>query len=78
MPVILMEEDYHRWLDAAEKEPEDLLALLKPFPAEEMEAIDVSKAVNSPKNEGPECIEPEKDSGFGVQGSGEEDEPTLF
>jgi len=59
MPVILMEEDYKRWLDAAEKEPEDLLAMLRPFPAQEMEAVEVSKLVNSPKNEGPECIEPE-------------------
>src|SRR5207253_5080508 len=68
MPVILMEEDYQRWLDPAEKEPEDLLALLKPFPAEEMEAVEVTKLVNSPKNDGPECIEPEKGSGFSVQG----------
>jgi putative SOS response-associated peptidase YedK len=77
MPVILMEEDYQRWLDAAEREPEDLLSMLKPFPGEEMEAVEVSKAVNSPRNQGPECIEPqEKGSGFGVGGSGEE--PTLF
>ncbi len=76
MPVILMEEDYQRWLDAAEKEPEDLLSMLKPFPAEEMEAIEVSKAVNNPKNEGTECIEPDKGSEFEVGGS--EDEPTLF
>jgi len=58
-----MEEDYQRWLDAAEREPEDLLSMLKPFSVEEMEAIEVSKAVNSPKNEGPDCIKPpEKDT----------------
>jgi len=76
MPVILMEEDYRRWLEAAEKEPGELVSLLKPFPAEQMEAIEVSRAVNSPKNEGPECIEPEEGSEFGVGGS--EDEPMLF
>ena len=65
MPVILIEEDYQRWLDVAEKEPEDLLSMLKPFPDDAMEAIEVSKAVNSPKNEGPDCIEPrEKDTLF--------------
>ena len=78
MPVILIEEDYRRWLEAAEKEPDDLLSMLKPFPAEAMEAVEVSRAVNSPKNEGPQCIEPEKGSGFGVQGSGEEKQPRLF
>src|SRR6266850_717729 len=74
MPVILMEEDYHRWLDAAETEPDDLLSMLKPFPAEEMEAVEVSKLVNSPKNEGPECIEPDKGPSFDAARL-EEDEP---
>ncbi|HEV8292009.1 MAG TPA: SOS response-associated peptidase [Tepidisphaeraceae bacterium] len=77
MPVILMEEDYQCWLDATEREPDDLLSMLKPFPAEEMEALEVSKLVNSPKNEGPECIEPDKGSAFETPTS-EEDEPGLF
>src|SRR5688572_28328306 len=70
MPVILMEEDYQRWLEAAEMEPEELVSMLKPFAAEEMEAVEVSRRVNSPKNEGPELIEPEvKGSGFEGEGS---------
>jgi putative SOS response-associated peptidase YedK len=58
MPVILMEEDYQRWLDTSEKDPDELLSMLKPFPADQMEAFEVSKNVNSPKNDGPECITP--------------------
>jgi putative SOS response-associated peptidase YedK len=77
MPVILMEEDYQRWLDAAEKEPDELLSLLKPFPAEQMEAVEVSRAVNSPKNEGPECIEPGAQPSE-PKGMASDDEPTLF
>jgi len=77
MPVILMEEDYRRWLDAAEKEPEELIALLRPFPAEQMEAIEVSKAVNSPKNDGPECIQPGSGEDQGVTDA-DDDQPTLF
>jgi len=77
MPVILMEEDYQRWLDSAEKEPEDLLSLLKPFPPDQMEAIEVSKLVNSPKNEGPECIQPGQ-QGSEPKGMADDDEPSLF
>jgi len=76
MPVILMQEDYQRWLDSAEKEPDDLLALLKPFPPDQMEAIEVSKLVNSPRNEGPECIEPDNGSAF--EQNSESDPPGLF
>jgi putative SOS response-associated peptidase YedK len=74
MPVILMEEDYQKWIDSAEKEPEELLSLLRPYPAEQMEAIEVKKTVNSPKNEGPDCIEPD------IEGltKKDEEEPTLF
>jgi putative SOS response-associated peptidase YedK len=32
--------------------------MLKPFPPNQMEAIEVSKPVNSPKNNGPERLDP--------------------
>ena len=32
--------------------------LLKPYPAERMQSYAVSRAVNSVKNDTPECIEP--------------------
>ena len=57
MPVILDPEDYDRWLDP-EAKPEDLLALLKPYPAELMAAHPVSRLVNSPQYDDPRCVEP--------------------
>ena len=57
MPVILDPDDYDTWLDA-ETPVDDLRALLKPYPAERMQSYAVSRAVNSVKNDTPECIEP--------------------
>src|SRR4051794_39773148 len=57
MPVIIKHQDFHRWLDATERDPADLSDLLKPYPASEMEARPVSKTVNNPKNDSPACIE---------------------
>ena len=37
---------------------EGLTPLLKPYPADEMEAVAVSTRVNSPKNEGPALLGP--------------------
>ena len=56
MPVILPPEAYELWLDPAERMPEQLNGLLKPYPAELMTARPVSKLVNSPQNDSPECI----------------------
>ncbi|MEJ2304426.1 MAG: SOS response-associated peptidase [Anaerolineales bacterium] len=58
MPVILPKEAYPLWLAQEEKESSELNALLRPFPAEEMIAYPVSRMVNSPANDVPECIEP--------------------
>jgi putative SOS response-associated peptidase YedK len=57
MPVILRREDEDRWLDPAVTEPGAVLDLLKPYPAEWMEAYPVAKLVNSPENDGPEVLE---------------------
>ncbi len=57
MPVILHPEDYNLWLDPDFDEKEPLTTLLKPYPAEAMEAYPVSRRVNSPSNNGPSCIE---------------------
>jgi putative SOS response-associated peptidase YedK len=57
MPVILDPGDYDRWLDPATP-LEDVRALLKPFPAERMEAHPVSRAVNSVKNDSEALLEP--------------------
>ncbi len=58
MPAMLKPQDHQRWLDAGEKSPQDLDDLLAPYPEAEMEAYPVSRQVNSPRNEGPELIEP--------------------
>ena len=58
MPAILREEDVARWLEPGEADPQALRELLgKPYPAEEMEATPVGKAVNVATHEGPDCIE---------------------
>jgi putative SOS response-associated peptidase YedK len=57
MPVILHPEDYGLWLDPDFDEKEPLTTLLKPYPAEAMEAYPVSRRVNSPSNNEPSIIE---------------------
>jgi putative SOS response-associated peptidase YedK len=57
MPVILSPEDYELWLEPDFHGQGKLLEMLKPYPAEEMEASPVSTTVNNPRNETKECIE---------------------
>lgn len=58
MPVILKPQDYETWLSPKEVATVELLSLLKPYPASEMKAAQVSTLVNSPSNDSPECIQP--------------------
>ncbi|ALS27490.1 SOS response-associated peptidase [Paenibacillus cisolokensis] len=58
MPVILRPEDEAVWLDRANREPQRLRALLKPYPEELMEAYPVSAEVGNVRNDSPRCIEP--------------------
>ncbi len=60
MPVILSPEDQSLWLDP-DAPPEALRSLLRPYPGEAMEAFRVSPQMNSPRFDGPECIEPVAD-----------------
>ena len=57
MPVILKHENYDLWLDPRFKNVDDLLDLLKPFPADAMRRYPVSTRVNSVKNDDPACAE---------------------
>lgn len=59
MPVILPKEAESIWLDSSIEDPGVLATLLGPYPAEEMDAYPVSTLVNSPRNSGPDCIEPQ-------------------
>jgi len=58
MPVILPPQAYEQWLDPAEQQPDRLQPLLGPYPAQEMSAYPVSRVVNNPQNESPDCIAP--------------------
>ncbi len=56
MPVILPPAAYRAWLDSRPRN--DLQPLLKPYPAEKMDAYPVSTLVNNPANERAECVVP--------------------
>jgi putative SOS response-associated peptidase YedK len=58
MPVILRPEDEGQWLDASRTPFAKAKSLLKPYPAEVMDAHDVSTIA---KYDGPECIQPVSD-----------------
>jgi putative SOS response-associated peptidase YedK len=57
MPAIMPRSSYEQWLSPNEQDAVEMSALLRPYPAEELEAYPVSKQVNSPRNEGAELIE---------------------
>jgi len=56
MPVILPPAVYPLWLAAGEQPAAALQPLLKPYPAQEMEARPVSNAVNNPQYDDAACI----------------------
>jgi len=58
MPVIIPPEQYALWLDPALHDTEPLQELLTPYPAEEMTARPVSKAVNKVGNDDPSLLAP--------------------
>ena len=60
MPVILPPDTFSAWLQEGENEPNLLQSFLKPYPGEMMAAFPVSRTVNSPQNDSPECIVPVK------------------
>ncbi len=58
MPVILSPGSYDRWLDAQVADASALETLLRPCPPEWLEAYRVAPLVNSPANDGPQCVTP--------------------
>jgi len=58
MPAILPRAAWGPWLDPEFQDKQELLALLRPYPADEMAAAPVSTLVNNPRNEDPRCIDP--------------------
>jgi putative SOS response-associated peptidase YedK len=57
MPVILNEGDIGAWLDPENDDAEELLAMLKPADPAALAMHEVSRQVNSPRNDGPELLE---------------------
>lgn len=57
MPVLLNKQDEQLWLDRSLQSSELLLPLLKPYPAEEMEAYPVSPKVGNARAESPSFID---------------------
>jgi putative SOS response-associated peptidase YedK len=58
MPVILQKEDEETWLNPDITEPEHLLPLLQPYPADQMEEWQVGDAARNARNDSPELIKP--------------------
>ncbi|BBH19660.1 putative SOS response-associated peptidase YoqW [Paenibacillus baekrokdamisoli] len=58
MPVILSQENETIWLDRSLQDQQHLNALLKPFPAQLLEAYPVAAAVGNVANDNAACIEP--------------------
>lgn len=57
-PVVIAQEHYGIWLEADERDTQMLSDLLTAAPEGAWSFQPVSKAVNSPRNDGPELIEP--------------------
>ncbi len=57
MPVILPRDAIDIWLDEKIQDAEKLSKYIKPFSEKLMKAHPVSQLVNSPRNDGPECIQ---------------------
>jgi putative SOS response-associated peptidase YedK len=58
MPVILPKAAYSQWLAPEEQDPSQLMGLLRPYAEDEMAAYPVSRAVNDPRHDAPDCIQP--------------------
>ena len=57
MPVILPRDHIDIWLNREVQDEHRVLPLLKPYPEKEMDAYEVSRMVNSPKNNSPQVIQ---------------------
>jgi putative SOS response-associated peptidase YedK len=58
MPAILMKKDIEEWLDISREIENKFSHILKPYPSAEMHTYRVSKIVNSPLIDVPECTKP--------------------
>jgi putative SOS response-associated peptidase YedK len=69
MPVILHPGDFDRWLDRDLDPSRPPIDMLRPFPANEMEAFEVSTDVGNVKNNSPELLNSKYDAGMNRGGT---------
>ena len=65
MPVVLPEQSWDRWMDPAYTDTEALANTLGPYDSKALQAWQVSRLVNAPKNEGAKLIEAEGSGAVG-------------
>ncbi len=58
MPVIIERSDFDAWLDPLQQDPEFLSKFLAPAQGGTLVKYPIDRAVNSPRNDGPQIIEP--------------------
>lgn len=58
MPAILHHAEENLWLDPEIRDPAILQPVLDPIASEDLQIYPVSNIVNSPQNDGPDCIRP--------------------
>ena len=58
MPAILEHDLYRIWLNPLPEAANNLMKCIKPFPHDELAAVEISRLVNSPKNDSAEIIKP--------------------
>ncbi|MBW3539706.1 MAG: SOS response-associated peptidase [Planctomycetes bacterium] len=63
MPVILPPPAWEHWLDPEVEDADELQGLLASLPPDQMQAVPVSTAVNNPKHDTPQCLEPLAEQG---------------
>lgn len=77
MPVVIMPEDFARWLDCRMHGPGDVADLLVPAPEDYFEAIPVSGKVNKVANTGPDVQEPVRLEAQDTQDKGDDEPPSA-
>ena len=58
MPVILAQEHFSQWLECRGTDLRDVQSLLHPAPEDMLKIVEISAAVNNPRNDMPEVQEP--------------------
>jgi putative SOS response-associated peptidase YedK len=58
MPAIITKEMWNKWLDPEITDVSQFQVMLAPYPSKQLTAYAVSRMVNTPANDSPECIEP--------------------